>query len=217
MSTKIVANIARLIADMSHFMLVVQQSMHACRRAQSSPPDFLAAVRAHQLTLTSLLPHLDPPVPRQQSHVLLSLETAIENDVRRPFQSLDRALGLPTTMRPWIPHHFPQLPDEHTFKDTPQFLERENDLRKIREKATEEGRLAEEALRKVVNAGTVRSLDRTSALDRDRSSRRQRTQMWRDTMAATSNQNPVADIDVSRDHVSMGVNADRQFWRQPVK
>jgi transcription initiation factor TFIID subunit 8 len=54
--------------------------------------------------------------------------------------------------RSYIPSHFPPFPSKHTYKSTPVFTERENDPRKIRERATEEGILAEQSLRKLMAA-----------------------------------------------------------------
>lgn len=51
-----------------------------------------------------------------------------------------------------IPPHFPQFPSLHTYRHTPVYPERELDVRKIRERATEDGRHGEEALRKLVRA-----------------------------------------------------------------
>ncbi|KAL9053230.1 MAG: hypothetical protein Q9162_004897 [Coniocarpon cinnabarinum] len=55
--------------------------------------------------------------------------------------------------RRWIPRHLPAFPPPHTYKSTPIPLStREVDARKVRERATEEGVLAERALRKLVGA-----------------------------------------------------------------
>jgi hypothetical protein len=54
--------------------------------------------------------------------------------------------------RKWIPAHFPPFPPKHSWLATPVFTQRENDPRKIREKATEEGILAEQSLRKLMAA-----------------------------------------------------------------
>jgi len=56
----------------------------------------------------------------------------------------------------------PSLPSAHTFRDTAHFPTLEKDTRKIRELATQEGKLGEQALRKL--AGAVK-LDATHPLD----------------------------------------------------
>jgi len=61
----------------------------------------------------------------------------------------------------YIPSHLPPFPSQHTYKDTPVFPDREVDPRRIRELATEEGKLGEEALRKL--AGAVKAEQTISA------------------------------------------------------
>ena len=56
----------------------------------------------------------------------------------------------------------PPLPSAHTYKDTAVFPQRETDTRRIRELATEEGKLGEQALRRL--AGAVK-LDAAHPLD----------------------------------------------------
>lgn len=78
----------------------------------------------------------------------------------------------------------PELPSAHTFKASPVYPQRESDTRKIRELATHEGKLGEQALRKL--AGAVK-LDAALALETEASlkqnrtatSRQQRRKRWR--------------------------------------
>jgi len=52
----------------------------------------------------------------------------------------------------FIPSTLPPLPSQHTYKTTAVFLTREKDPRRLREIATEEGKLGEQALRKLAGA-----------------------------------------------------------------
>jgi len=76
----------------------------------------------------------------------------------------------------------PELPSAHTFKHTPVYPQREADTRKIRELATQEGKLGEQALRKL--AGAVK-LDAAHSLDpetsRPKSTARQRKR-WKNSI-----------------------------------
>lgn len=76
----------------------------------------------------------------------------------------------------------PELPSAHTFKATPVYPYRENDTRRIRELATKEGKLGEQALRKL--AGAVK-LDATHALESEATKRRPKApqrKRWKDTV-----------------------------------
>ena len=61
-----------------------------------------------------------------------------------------------------VPSHLPPFPSQHTYRDTPVFPAREIDPRRVRELATEEGKLGEEALRKL--AGAVKAENTIAAV-----------------------------------------------------
>jgi hypothetical protein len=148
--SKDLSDIGRLLTrlDILHFCASIRQSMQACRRVQAIPQDFEYALRAHDITLESLLPHLNPPVPISVSQI--SLPTPPPEPTSTPtFAFLGPELNDVDDRPSYIPAHFPPLPSKHTYKATPVFTKREQDPRKIREKATEEGRLGEEALRRI--------------------------------------------------------------------
>ncbi|KAJ6157830.1 hypothetical protein N7470_005422 [Penicillium chermesinum] len=56
------------------------------------------------------------------------------------------------TDRSYVPKNFPDFPSKHTYSATPVFTERDNDPRKIREQAADDGRHGEEALRRLASA-----------------------------------------------------------------
>lgn len=136
---------------------------------------------------------------------------------------------------PYIPQHFPPIPSKHTYKATPKFTDREQDPKTIREQATEEGRLGEEALRRLVGLGSATDSVMTFPLrSRAKNTRRQRDELWKETMAAvtaragvgieaydTSHNSGSTDIgeahtrsDVGKAILSSTVNADRIYWRK---
>lgn len=142
--------------------------MNSSRRTKPIPQDFLFALRDSHTSLNSLLPHLKPAAQKRPP----SLKTVRRTTQpplfpRAPTTSttcdfdFKAAAKLSTTLggdtdkasHPYIPRHFPPFPPPHTYKATPVPLaERESDARKIRERATQEGVLAERALRKLVQA-----------------------------------------------------------------
>lgn len=134
----------------------VQRSMTAARRVVPIPPDFDSAFFALGLPLPedqlasyevkhnsnpSLLP--TPPAEDEFHHTnelpqwLLGPELSRQQDLKK-FSFNTSSL--------------PPVPSAHTYRDTDVFLEREKDSKRIRELATEEGKLGEQALRKLAGA-----------------------------------------------------------------
>ena len=135
----------------------------------------------------------------------------------------------------YIPRHFPILPSKHTYKFEEVFTIRETDPRKVRERATEEGRLGEESLRKLVSLREEHnSLEEQRRQDRKRTVRDQRQALWKETMEAVrkmDSENTAAEKS-NEDHFEMDtdipklesksgvgflisvVNSDRQYWRK---
>ena len=224
--------------DMAHFLATVRQSMLSSRRIQATPQDFLYALDVHQLTLRSLIPHLDPPVPPAKSQILQevdSSDTTVRYDHDR---SIAKLLNSSTKggSTAYIPPHFPTLPSRHTYIFEDVYTKRETDPRKVRERATEEGRLGEEALRKLVS---VRA-DGSSSMGLQSGSRRTTTrekskQLWLETMEAVMRDDDgdlnaeknlpesngmEMDVLVPDQTPKLGflqssvVNADRIYWRK---
>ncbi|KAL8884133.1 MAG: hypothetical protein Q9215_007755 [Flavoplaca cf. flavocitrina] len=228
----------RLVAQeyMHSFLSDVRQSMLACRRTECIAPDFLQALHTHQLSLRALLPHLDPPVARKRAQITLAYESKQEEE-----QCDHRFLGPELNgtsdqeSRSYIPHHFPNLPSKHTYQATAEYPSREEDPRKIRERAAEEGRLAEEALRRLISA---KSSDRPPSLRvgrRGKSIREQRNDLWKETMQAADRVSKAerlrgADAMDQGDsrtelvlpgrtmtddgRISSAVNAEKKYWRR---
>ena len=220
---------------MTHFLNSVRQSMLSCRRAQSIPQDYVHALRSHQLTLRSLLVHLDPPVSPSQSQVSLDLE---------PAHVADRTIDLPFLTVPstgiadkrsfsHIPPNFPPLPSVHTYQVTENFIKREQDPKRIRERATEEGRLGEDALRRLMSAG-AETHDENNVPVRHPllTLRRRRDLLWKHTMEAVaavdgkhqerSNVHDPGGMEIdgkwngSKVHFGSAVNAESVYWRRAV-
>ncbi|RAH66865.1 TBP-associated factor 8 family protein [Aspergillus aculeatinus CBS 121060] len=131
----------------------VRQSMLSSRRTQPIPHDFDDALRRHSVPYTDLLPHVQPhpnldPIPTPQP------TPPPEEDSFKTLPSFGPQLsGEDDRVRSsYIPKHFPAFPSKHTYRHTAVFTEREQDARKIRERATEDGRHGEEALRKLARA-----------------------------------------------------------------
>ncbi|MCJ1437728.1 hypothetical protein MMC27_007115 [Xylographa pallens] len=222
---------------MVHFLASVRQSMLSARRIQAIPQDFLYALNAHQLTLRSLVPHLNPPVLPWKPEITLASEPNQEAEHHKHDQLIAKLLNGPSNKNTtaYIPPHFPILPSKHTYKFEEVFTVRETDPRRVRERATEEGRLGEEALRKLVSIREEHiSLEETRKQDRKRTVRDQRQALWRETMEAVREMEgeDLAAEKFYGEHFEMDtdipkrepksragflistVNSDRLYWRK---
>jgi transcription initiation factor TFIID subunit 8 len=139
---------------MTSFLSKVRVSMASARRTDSIPHDWIYALSNSGLKGSSVLeqhldtgevppsllqPHFDPPEPPEPKP--LDLEGLLGPELSGKAEKESRA---------YIPKHFPPFPSKHTYKSTPVFAKRENDPRRIREKAAEEGIQAEKSLRKLM-------------------------------------------------------------------
>lgn len=225
-------------SDIHRFAADVRQSMLSCRRTQATAQDFLQALHTHQLSLRALLPHLQPPIPKRRAPVILPCERPEEVE-QYDHHFLGATLNdAPTEAKQYqIPRHLPPFPSKHTYRATSEVSAREEDPRKIRERVTEEGRLGEEALRRLMSA---RLRDRPSSArvgQGAKSMRTKRDDLWKETMEAASAQHldeqskkaDAMDLDSSAHEagvtkvsgpdygrISSAVNADKKFWRKPA-
>lgn len=209
--------------------------MLASRRIHPIPQDFLQALHSNQLSLRALIPHLNPPVPSHQSQLPLTRDLT-ESEGQQEYRSISSFTVPAQSAQPkkYIPKHFPLLPDNHTYQANPVYPVREQDARKIRERATEDGRLGEEALRKLVSASVSQRPRGATAAGKPLSGRAQRDQMWRETMIAVAQQDQAGGdsqmmgLDVGNDdkakdslamlgHLSSAVNSEKRFWRKNAR
>lgn len=139
---------------MLHFASRARKAMLASRRTRPLPQDFVQALSVTSFGSSDLSPHASMLVPP---------EFALPRIVgpppgEAPPPDLDPILGRDlngreeNARRPYITKAFPTLPSQHTWKRTEVYPVREVDPRKIREGATQEGILAEQALRKLAAA-----------------------------------------------------------------
>lgn len=126
--------------------------MLSSRRLQPIPQDFEYALNHHRITPDDLRPYLKLPPTVTPIPTLLPSPPP-EDEVKRKLPFLNALRGEESeTNRSYVPKHFPDFPSKHTYSSTAVFTERDNDPRKIRERAAEDGRHGEEALRKLASA-----------------------------------------------------------------
>jgi len=171
---------------MIQFLSKVRRSMLAGRRTCPTATDFETALVAHHVprpddelrpykTEHEINPPLYPtPPPEDEFHNIVKLPTSFlgpDLDGHGELKKFAYAIKA-----------LPGLPSAHTYRDTPVYPQRESDTRKIRELATHEGKLGEQALRKL--AGAVK-LDAAQTLDAEASKQknppavRQRRKRWK--------------------------------------
>lgn len=226
------------VPDMAHYLADVRQSMLSSRRTGPIPQDFLQALHTHQLSLRSLLPHLDPPVPPSLSQFPVETEVAQE-DEQQHLRFLGPILnGAPNGhAKSYIPRHFTAYPSKHTYKATAEFANREHDPRKVRERATEEGRLGEEALRRLIGAASNHPAQEAQQRQGTKSMRVRRNQMFMETMQAVTAGAPnsqsvdsgygsfekgkqregdAPSLSFGNGRLSSVVNSEKKYWRKPA-
>lgn len=210
--------------------------MLSSRRTEVIPQDYLQALHEHHLTLSALMLHLDSPVPPEKSQPPLACKSVLEDGQSVFFPSFKPVLDAKTNTQSsaYIPRHFPTLPGEHTFRTTWDEVDREKDPRKIRERATEEGRLGEEALRRLVGTGAQRAeKDGVPTGQNTAHLRQRRKELWKNTMDALTHDteampdplhdthgryvenlstSPLASPKPQR--LTSAVNAEKNYWRK---
>lgn len=139
-------------SDLFRLSTHVRQSMLASRRIQPIPHDFEHALTRGRVSLDDLLPSIKSNRPVAPVPTLLPSPPP-EDEVTRKLPFLNALKGEEgLTNRSYVPKHFPDFPSKHTYSATPVFTERARDPRQIRERAAEDGRHGEEALRKLASA-----------------------------------------------------------------
>ncbi|KAK2779207.1 hypothetical protein FQN52_002503 [Onygenales sp. PD_12] len=217
---------------MVHFLSYIRQSMASCRRMQPIPHDFEHALRRNNVSLDSLRPHLKPLRSAQPPSNSLPTPPPEEPQPRTdlPFLGPELAGASQLEKTSHIPKHFPKFPSKHTYQATPVFTTRETDPRKIREKATEEGRLGEEALRKLARAAKDGHHGLTEQREKRLWGRKNESMesMFDKTLKAVSrkaaanessapgmhDRNALGSKAAAKPDLSPIVNCDRGYWRK---
>ncbi|RMZ87568.1 hypothetical protein DV736_g5200, partial [Chaetothyriales sp. CBS 134916] len=134
----------------------IRRSMQAARRTVPIVTDFEAAIDAlglprpdDQLVAYQTKPAINPPLyptppPEDSFHGNHELPTDFLGPELDGKEALKRFTFTTAAL--------PPLPSAHTYKTTAVYGQRETDSRRIRELATEEGKLGEQALRKLAGA-----------------------------------------------------------------
>jgi Transcription factor TFIID complex subunit 8 C-term len=216
--------------DVLNLCKYIRRPMLAARRTAPIAPDFESAFQALQVPTPE-----DQLAPRSTSKPpppLSLLPTPPPDDFSDTHELPESILGPEVNAKeetwrdPHIPSTFPSFPSQHTFRDTAVLPPRERDPRRIRELATEEGRLGEQALRKL--AGAVRGegkLDLSIEVDaaaveiqpgRRRNKKETMEGMFEETMKELAKtekgKGPGDGTEGGGFEVAPIVNSERKFW-----
>lgn len=182
----------------------VRRSMNAARRVVPIPPDFDSAFYALDLPLPDdqLVPYETKPEINPPLLPTPPAEDEFHNTHELPQRLLGPELSRQQDLKKFSfnTSSLPPVPSAHTYRDTAVFLDREKDSKRIRELATEEGKLGEQALRKLAGAVKLEaalSTEPETRLVQDKRPRRLRRQptlteeaMFEETMRDLLKQEP---------------------------
>ncbi|KAI0526713.1 WD40-repeat-containing domain protein [Xylaria bambusicola] len=203
---------------MDGFIHQLKRVAHGARRSDPIPTDYEAALRYHNLPLSSLKPHLKNPVPKRLLEPTF-YDPIVENTTY--LQSTPPVLGdeldgkYEKEERPWIPKHFPSFPSKHTYRYTPAELPAK-DTPKKRAEALADARKAEQALRRINRAAKItRQKELKERAQRDVLAK-QRHEAWEGLIQSVLPRKRAADgaTDIA-DHSTI-VNANAKYGRKEL-
>ena len=124
--------------------------MFGCRRTTPIPHDFATVLARKGPQLSTLIPNLKSPIPPDKCQPPFSTSSPVRAD-DTPLSALlgPSLVSKGEKERILVPWTLPTFPSKHTYSFTTVSTEREFDPRRTRELATTEGRLGEEALRRL--------------------------------------------------------------------
>lgn len=210
---------AFFLIDLSSIIEEVKRLAVSSRREAPIPSDFELMLKHHNLSLSSLKPHLKNRILNQDANQRNPDVISIDDT----FNSLP-LLGAELSGQPdkesktFIPASFPGFPSTHTYRFTPQDDKRVRDSKQIREDAAKSAQLGEDALRRLVRASKMRKQKEVKSLVERDTQGKERFRLWESTMKRFMGGDRFrehADRVEIADH-SMLVNADTRFSRREI-
>ncbi|KAJ3518938.1 hypothetical protein NM208_g14323 [Fusarium decemcellulare] len=192
----------------------------AARREHPIPTDFEHALRRHNISMSSLKPHLKPPIPKKQIVPSYANVLFEDQDAYTTLPLLGEELsGQPDKdEKEYVPASFPDFPSKHTYKFTPQEDVNVRDSKKIREEAARTAQQGEDALRRLVRASKMRKQKEVKLLVERDVHGKERFRLWESTMkrfmAAEGRGENTDQMEIA-DH-SMIVNGEVLFSRKEI-
>lgn len=204
--------------DLESVIREIKTTALAARRDHPTPVDFQLMMRHHNLSTSSLRPHLKNPMPRDQLTPRYTDIVVTDHDALRILPLLSSELsGRPDRdAKQYIPSSFPDFPSRHTYRCTLQGDTGSRDSQKIREEAARTAQQGEDALRRLVRASKMRKQKEVKSLVELDPQAKERFRLWETTMRRFMGADGRADnaslVEIA-DH-SMIVNGDTVFSRK---
>lgn len=203
--------------DMENMISEVQTLALAARRDHPIPPDFQLMLRRHNIPISSLKPHLNPPVPKSllNPSYVDALPIDLEAFTALPLLSEELSGRADKDAKIYIPSAFPDFPSKHTYCFTPQEDTSTHDPQAIREQAARTAQEGEDALRRLVRASKMRKQKEVKSLVEQDSHGKERFRLWEQTMKrfmGSENKEHMDQVDVA-DH-SMIVNGEAAMFHR---
>jgi hypothetical protein len=210
---------APILIDLTSIIEEVKRLAISSRRETPVPSDFEIILKHHNLSLSSLKPHIKSRLSNQDlTDRNRGVITADETFNSLPLLG-DELSGQPDKeSKIFIPSSFPGFPSTHTYRFTPQDDRRARDSKQIREDAAKSAQLGEDALRRLVRASKMRKQKEVKSLVERDSQGKERFRLWESTMKRFMGGDRFrehADRVEIADH-SMLVNADTKFSRREI-
>ncbi|EQK99977.1 hypothetical protein G6O67_008661 [Ophiocordyceps sinensis] len=207
----------------SYLESIIQETKRvalAARREHPISTDFEVMLRYHNLSTSSLKPHLKNPIAREELTPKYTNIVATDPDALRmlPLLSSELSGQADKDAKQFIPTSFPDFPSRHTYVCTLQEDTGSRDSHKIREEAARTAQQGEDALRRLVRASKMRKQKEVKSLVERDAQGKERFRLWETTMRrfmGTDGRGDNASLVDIADH-SMIVNGDAVFSRKEV-
>ncbi|KAK1249024.1 hypothetical protein MKX07_002540 [Trichoderma sp. CBMAI-0711] len=204
---------------MSSIMGEIKRLAIASRREHPIPTDYETVLKYHNISVSSLKPHVKNRLYNQDAtDRSLVATTADDTFASLPLLGPELSGQPDKESKPYIPASFPGFPSTHTYKFTPQEDRRTREAKQIREEAAKSAQLGEDALRRLVRASKMRKQKEVKSLVERDSHGKERFRLWESTMKRFMGGDRFREhadkVDIA-DH-SMIVNADARFARREV-
>ena len=188
------------------------------RREHLIPVDFERTLRRHNISISSLKPHLKQPIPQKQLVPAYTEAITLDEDAFTTLPILGPELSgqADKDNKSYIPKTFPDFPSKHTYKFTEQEDVNIRDSKKIREQAARTAQQGEDALRRLVRASKMRKQKEVKSLVEKDGHGKERFRLWELTMKRFMGMDGGGEhsdqVEIA-DH-SMVVNGDAVFSRK---